>query len=394
MMAAVHGAVLLLCACLQAAPGRLEVRIVEPAAGDFVRDRIEIVAAVAGDEPVARVEFEVDGVPAAVVSTPPFSVLVDVGEENLEHHLRVVAHGVHGSQAADSLTTRRIQINDELQVTLQQLYITVTSGGEPVHGLTRDDFRVIDQGEPQEIVTFARGDIPFVAVLLVDASSSMEGAKLASALRGVGEFASRMKVLDQAKLVVFSDQIRLTSPFTSFSDLLTAGLESVSATGGTAINDALYLSLARLEERQGRRVVVLLSDGLDSHSALRMRHVVPEARRTSALVYLIRTQEDRLSSAAAALPNAISVWRDVEGHRQEYRQLVQVVTESGGKVFGVDSPAAIEAAFAAIVAELRDHYVLGYYPSSRRADGAWHEVEVEVDRPGVEVRTTAGYLDL
>jgi VWFA-related protein len=293
-----------------------------------------------------------------------------------------------------TVSTTALQIGGEFEFSLQQLYVTASAGGESVADLRQGEFVIVDNGKRQELVTFARGDIPFTAVLLVDASQSMVGEKIVSAQRGVRDFADRMESLDEAKLVVFSDYIRAVSPFTSFPEVLTAGLERVPAVGGTAINDVLYIALSRLEERQGRRVVVLLSDAIDSHSALEMRHVLPSARRSQALVYLIRTHASQKAADAGEPPHAASPWRDSQSLRAEFQQLLSLVSQSGGRVIDVGSPAAIETAFSEVISELRDHYVLGYYPNNQRGDGRWHKVRVRVSRSDVELRYNSGYLDL
>lgn len=377
---------------IAASPG-IDVYLVQPSPGQIVIGEVPIVAEVNADEPVTRVEFFVDGTLVGTATQPPYRVQADVGPDIVEHVIRVIAHGASGSTAVATTTTTPIQVSGEFEFDLQQLYVTASVRGEAVHDLKQEDFVIRDNGKRQNIVSFARGDIPFTAVLLVDASQSMAGEKLASAQRGVRDFADRMRPLDEVKLVVFSDNIRAVSPFTSFSDILTAGLERVMAVGGTAVNDVLYVALSRLEERQGRRVVILLSDAIDAHSALGMRHVLPSARRSRAIVYVIRTMAGAESDEPDKLSGAKSPWRNEEGHRAEFRQLVSLVNESGGKVFGVESADGIEAAFREIFSELRDHYVLGYYPNNQRGDGSWHKVRVNVSRRDVDLRTSSGYLD-
>jgi VWFA-related protein len=363
------------------------VRLVKPAPDQVVFGEVEIVADVSGTSALTRVEFIVDGVSAGVVTRPPWRLLVDVGQDNVEHEFRVVVEAGAGERASAALRTPRVAVDQEVEVTLQQLYVTATAGGEPVHDLRRSDFVVTDEGRSQQLVTFARGDIPFTAVLLVDASSSMTGGRLGAALGGARAFADLMKPLDETKLLLFSDRLRSASPFTSFPEILTAGLESVTALGGTALNDALYVGLSRLEERQGRRVAVVLSDGVDAHSVLDMSRVLPVARRSGALIYWIRT------SGAGRQSRQTSFWRDAKAHDAEFEQLREAVTASGGRVIDAPSPEGIGDVFRSVVRELHDHYVLGYYPSHRRGDGRWHKVRVEVTRPGVAVRTSAGYLD-
>jgi len=309
----------------------------------------------------------------------------------IRKHLLLLAVCIAALGAA--VAVESLQISGEFAFSLQQLYISASAGGEPIADLRRDEFVIVDNGKRQELVTFARGDIPFTAVVLVDASQSMVGEKIVSAQRGVKDFADRMRPLDEAKLVIFSDYIRAVSPFTSFPEVLTAGLERVTAVGGTAINDVLYIALSRLEKRQGRRVVVLLSDAIDSHSALAMRHVLPSARRSQAIIYLIRTHTSEEAASAGEPPHASSPWRDSQSLQAEFRQLISLVDDSGGRVIDVGSPAAIETAFSDVISELRDHYVLGYYPNNQRGDGRWHKVRVKVSRPDVDLRTSSGYLD-
>jgi Ca-activated chloride channel family protein len=390
-----HTPALLLVAWLTLQSEPICVTIVDPEPGEPVFGKVEVVVETSGEEPVTRVELQVDGGPAATISDPPYRFRVDVGEENRQHSFKAVAVGASGTRSEAIRVTPYIQINDQVQVALQQLYVTATHQGQPVHDLRRDELIIYDEGRRQELVTFARGDIPFTAVLLVDASTSMTGDKQAHALRGAQVFANRMQPLDEARLIAFADHIRAASPFTSFAEVLTTSLGQVPAAGGTAINDVLYLSLSQLEMRQGRRVIVLLSDGVDTHSAMHMRHVRPCARRSRAIVYFIRTRAGELSELEPGeVPSVYSPWRDQRGHRQEFKQLLRVVEESGGRLLEVGSPEKIESAFGDIITELRDHYVLGYYPSNRKGDGSWHKVRVKVTRPGVGVRTSAGYIDL
>jgi len=384
----------ILLALAPSAWGTVFVRIIEPTSRQAVAGPVWVHADVTTDEPIDRVEVVVDGHLAGVDSSPPYRILVDVGPGNLPHQFEVTAVAASGARGTATVTTAQISITQEVEFDLQQLYVTVTRDGQPVHDLAQKDFEVLDEGDGQSLVSFARGDIPFTAALLVDASNSMRGDKQEFAVRGATAFAEQMRELDEAKLIVFSDSIRAASPFTSFSDLLTASLARVQPIGGTAVNDVLYLALNQLETRQGRRVVVLLSDGVDAHSVLRMRHVLDSARRSRAIVYLIRTQTASRPQDIGKPPSATSPWRNVQAHREEFQLLQQVVEESGGRTYDIDTPQAIEEAFHDIIRELRDHYVLGYYPTDRRADGSWHRVRVKVDVAGVEVRTAAGYLDV
>jgi len=384
----------LLCAAAAAAEAAAAtVRILKPAGGEPVYGEVEVVAELGGDGHVTAVDFLVDGRAAASLARPPYRTVVDVGQENLAHRFEVVARLASGGSATASVTTPAIQVNEEVSVTLQQVYVTATRDGATVGDLSISDFSIRDDGAPQRILTFGRGDLPFTAVILVDASASMRGEKLAAALRGAQAFAAGMQRLDEAKLVVFSDRIRSAGPFTGFTPVLTAGLQRVAAMGGTAIADTLFVAASRLRERPGRAAIVILSDGVDTHSVLPMRLVAPEVRRSQALVYFIDTAAIDGGARARMGGEPTSPWRDRRAYRDEAEQLARLIAESGGRRLSLRSIAEVEGAFAAIVDELRNHYVLGYYPTARRGDGSWHRLQVGVLRPGVSARSAGGYLD-
>ncbi|MCB1032972.1 MAG: VWA domain-containing protein [Acidobacteria bacterium] len=354
----------------------------------------EIKAVVSSELPIARVAFYVDGVVVGELEAPPYHMTVDLGDSVGAHTFSVVAYGASGATGRGSISTPDIKINEEVAVNLQQFYVTVSRGGERIQDLQQEDFEILDEGRPQEMVTFARGDIPFTALVLLDSSLGMKGSKLKAALGGAREFFNGMQELDEGKLLVFSDRVLHSTPFTTFPAVLTAGLGSVRATGGTALNDHLYLAFKELEKRQGRRVVILLSDGVDSHSVLSMRSVLERARRSQALVYWLRLPYGGSRRATEELPSLRSAWRSLEEHQQEFTLLQNTVEESGGRVYLLASEAEIKPAFRAIREELRDQYVLGYYPANPRRDGSWRKVRIKVDRSGVDVRGRDGYEDL
>ena len=380
---------LLLAAPLAAEP--IEVWIEKPRSTKFVFGEVEFVAAVQSTEPVASVEFFLDGQSVAQFVNPPYRLLIDVGFDNVEHEFRVEARDVNGQTASSVMVTAPLQVDETVEVELQQLYVTVSSGGERVLDLDRGDFRITDEGKRQEIVTFERGEVPITASLILDSSLSMEkGERLGAALRGAEVFLSGMNPLDRAMVLLFSDRVLRTTEFGEDAELLIGALEEVRAAGGTAINDHLFLALSRLEMEQGRRVVVLFSDGEDVHSVLSMSDVIQKARSSQALIYWIFLREPGQDDEVRTYTTS---WRDAEANLQEAKMLRRAIRESGGRIEVVEDPAQLDEAFAGILAELREQYVLGYYPSADHGDGQWHDVKVRVDRSGVAVRTREGYLD-
>jgi Ca-activated chloride channel family protein len=361
--------------------GEIWVTIVEPTSDSFVIGRVEVVAEVVAAEDISEVEFYVDGRAVGLVISPPYRLEVDLGEENLQHQFSVIARDIHGAVATDSVTTDPVPIAHDYDVELQQLYVTVTGNYGRVLDLEADNFEVRDNDEIQTVTTFAKGDIPFTAALLIDASASMHGERLAHATAGAEAFIRGMHALDHAKLLIYSHQLLNTTPFTNNHDLLATGLAGAEASGGTALHDHLYMALKLLEERQGRRVLILLSDGVDSHSVLSMKEVAEQARRSRALMYWIRLTEQAGGSAPDEPGVKMwSAWRGAEEFRDQFVLLQQTVDESGGRIIKVDRIQQIERVFVQILEELREQYVLGYYPNNRKDDGSWHRVRVKVKK--------------
>ncbi len=335
----------------------------------------------------AAVELRLDGRLVATLTQPPWRAVVDAGEENREHLFEALARRAGGETATAALTTPRLRVDQELSLDLQQLYVTVTRNGSGRSALQRGDIRVFEDGEEQEVVTLETGDAPFTAVLLLDTSESMRGPRLEAALRGARGFTSGMKELDEAMLVLFSDRVLSSVAFTGSAERLGTGLADVTAGGGTALNDHLYLALKLLDGRQGRRVVVLLSDGEDVVSGLSMRDVLWKTQRSQTAVYWLR-----LVTPGRTADTFSSAWRDGAANREEARLLHEAVRQSGGRMVSIAGIDEVEAAFRDVLDELRGQYVLGYYPKSPRDDGSWRKVSVRVAGAS-EVRVREGYLD-
>lgn len=360
--------------------------IVSPASGEAAFGVLEVVVDPGSATP-RKMEFWFNGIKAGELTRPPWKFRIDTGEENIERRLRVVATDTGGKRREAEAVLPPIQVDDELDLPLQQLYITASLEGQAANDLRRKEFRVYDMGARQEIVTFEHGDIPLTAALLIDSSLSMRGAPLRAALAGAHSFATGMAELDEAMLLLFSDRVMYHTAWTADPDELLAGLDDAEARGGSAVNDHLFLALQLLEKRQGRRVVILLSDGVDVESLLAAAEVHEIAVRSQALIYWIRASAEPFDLLQR------SAWRNVVEHSAEIRQLAAMVDASGGRRIDIQRFEDAEGAFQQILAELRQQYVVGFYPKRSRRDGAWHPIRVEVATKGVELRTREGYYD-
>ena len=373
---------------------RIWTHLVSPTDGQEVMGELVIEAGVVAAEEVRDVVFFVDGRPVGMLTSEPYRLRIDLGDENRARIVEVVATDISGHQARQRVRTAPVAIASEYRIDLQQLYVTAVDNGSRVTDLGRGDFTILDEGKAVDLVTFEGGDVPFTAALLIDASASMRGPKIEAARAGATSFIKGMKELDHGMVTVFSDVIQNTTPFSDNREVLTAGLIGATGMGGTAVNDNLYTALKLLENRQGRRLVVLLSDGIDNHSALESQNVLEYARRSQTMVYWIRLLEPGKTAEDEDDREMASAWRTPPEYHAQIQALKDLVELSGGRIIPVHTPKEIESVFTEILGELRDQYALGYYPAEKRNDGSWRRIKVKVDRRGVKVRTHEGYLDL
>jgi hypothetical protein len=159
----------------------VEVWIDRPSGLEYVYGQVEILATVVSEESVAGVEIWVDGNRLGELVEPPYNVTVDVGYDNKVHEFKAIARSSTGN--------------------------TATQFDRRVLDLQRQDFRILDDGDRQEMVTFERGDVPLAAVLLLDCSLSMMGERLEAALNGARVFVEGMEELDEAMVMLFSDRL-------------------------------------------------------------------------------------------------------------------------------------------------------------------------------------------
>lgn len=386
---------LALAALVGAPAAALEIVFTAPAAGVPVFGEVQVTLDVRGGDAAnggegasaARVELYLDGARVATADRPPWRFRVDTGEENVDRRLRAVARVPGGARAEAVLVLPAMRVDEVVEMELQQLYVTATLDGEPVRDLERRSFHLDDDGDRQNLVTFERGDVPIAALVLLDASLSMRGEPLTAALAGARAFATGLEPLDEARVVLYSDRVLSRTPFARDPETLLAGLDAAAGRGGSAVNDHLYLSLTELERRQGRRVVILLSDGVDIDSVLGVDDLDPVFGRSQVLFYWLRLGDGRPDTQRR------SVWRDFDEHRRELDDLARLVERSGGRIIDLPPGTDPQGPFREILAELRGQYVLGWYPSAAQNDGSWRKLRLDVARPGVRLRAREGYYD-
>ena len=243
MRALAMGVLMILLEAAGAAAG-VQITFLNPAAGVPLFGEVELEVEVLPPEEAVRVEFFVDDELAGTVEAAPYRLLVDVGEENREHEVKVRVSDSSGDVTERVMVSPAIRVDERIEAALQQLYVTALQNDERVLDLERREIEIFDEGVEQETVTFSRGDLPLASVVLVDASSSMKGRRLRFALGAAADFARSARTDDEISIQLFSDRLLYASPFSSDIATLTAGLSNVQAEGGTALNDHLYRSLS------------------------------------------------------------------------------------------------------------------------------------------------------
>lgn len=375
-----------------AAQRGMDVKVVSPPGGTPAFGEIDLAVRVKSPVPLKWVDYYVDGQRAGRVEAPPWKLRFDVGQSNVGHQVRAIAEDVLGGKGEALVKTASIPSDMSFDVRLQQLFVSVTNAGQAVQGLKQGDFQIVnDEGDQESITTFGGGDLPISSVLLLDSSESMKGEPLKAALAGVKAFVDRTRADDETMVAFFSDRILSATTFTKDDAALQRALGDVKAAGGTAVNDHLYYALNRLQPRLGRRVIVLLSDGLDVSSSLDMEQVLARARRSQAMIYWLRLDDP--STAGKGVPRYSSIWRGMDDNARQYTLLEQAVTESGGRILKIRQLGEIDDAFRQVIDELRQQYVLGFQPRDARGRGNWRPLKVRVRGDEFAVRTRAGFVD-
>jgi VWFA-related protein len=262
--------------------------------------------------------------------------------------------------------------------------------GHPMTGLKASDFKVIEDGVPQQIAFASAEEAPFNLVLLLDLSGSTkqnrEDMKTA-ALR----FLDIARPNDRVAVYALANNcFHVVSPLTNDRQQLRGLIEALpEVSGGTPLYDALVLSYAEeLIQHEGERnALIVISDGVDNQlygeltpSEVSFDRFRKAARQFGALIYPI-------------LLNAAEPGSNTTGWSRRARERMEELSAAtGGRLFPARSLQQLEPVYAQVESELRAVYALAYYPQDQKLDGAWHSVDIQVQRPGARVRSRHGYI--
>jgi VWFA-related protein len=343
----------------------------------------------------------------------------------------------------------------KLNATLIQIpAVVLDRAGRFIADLGQTDFQVFEDGKRQEVSFFSAIKQPFNAVLVLDTSNSAEDRLRAIQQTATG-FTKELTAEDQMMVISFDNEVRQLTDFTSDQQELEAAIKGTESGYGKLLYEAIGKSLNQLKEKAGRRAVILFSDGVDMKSIeATLESNLKLAEEVGAVIYVVHfdtrwwieadARKHQKKNPEKELPFDVDiriplppeyggpdlrpkglprieigqrpsppiVYQDGFGNkgRLEHKgpddaittQLDKLYTEAdeymktptsrtGGAVFEAGSFEATRSAFAAINDELRNQYVVGYYPKTEKRDGKFHKIKVEVARKDVQIRARTGY---
>jgi Ca-activated chloride channel family protein len=255
----------------------------------------------------------------------------------------------------------------------------IDQNGAIVSGLTREDFALAEDGRPQQIAVFERlSDLPLNLTLAIDTSGSVhkDMAEEADAARRFAH--ALLRPQDQMSLMQFATEVRELTPFTNKVAQIDHGLGQLRGDWATSLYDAICLASARLVGKEGRRVLVLVSDGDDTASNATYDKAVEQALRNEVMIYSI-----------IDVPIEASAGRDLGGEHA----LITLAEQTGGKSFYV-SDGGLNKAFTRVSDDLRTQYLLGYYPKNQEPGRPFHRIQVTIPRAAAgafNLRHRTGY---
>lgn len=256
------------------------------------------------------------------------------------------------------------------------IYATVTDAtGRLVPDLERGDFEVFDAGKKVEVTVFENAIQPITVVVMLDTSGSMT-MNLDLLKQAATQFVIRLLPQDRARIGSFSDKIRVSPPdFTGDRDELIRILrDDIQYGNPTALWDATDAGMTALKDVEGRRVVLVFTDGADTYSDRSQHDILRRGRDGEFLVYAIGLRS-RMRGQGVTRPDP---------------GLRKVAEETGGGYFELTHTDELNSTFTRVAAELHSQYVLGFNPET--LDGKVHKLDIVINRPGLVARARKSYL--
>jgi VWFA-related protein len=355
---------------------RVAVRVLpqpDPAAGK-VRVRVAVQSIAGGIAKI--VELFLDEKKIGSWTHAPYVATIPYDQYSRGNYLRATAVSEDGKEANDIRMLKGPSTTVEsVRVDVVQLHVSaLDKGGHFVKGLARDDFSVQEDGRRQTISGFEIADkLPLTIGLVVDGSGSMEQGLPFVHEASAELFKNLIREKDRGFVIEFRERPRFLQDLTGNSAELQRAARETRAEGATALYDSIILGLYQFRALEGRKALIVVTDGADNRSHVEFATLLRYARSAGAPVYFI----------AVGIPLTDFKSKKVIG---------EVATESGGQVFSIGNASKIAEVTKQIEEELRSQYILAFRTDSQKPQGEYRAVSVAVAKPGVSVRTIRGYI--
>ncbi len=369
------GAFVVALALATSAPGGTQtepvLRFISPTADTYLSGAVMLKIAIepAGSaSQIADIAFFADGRQVCVVPARRPECAWDAGANVVEHAIRAVARLHTGGRVVANVRTKELGYTESVTVEVVQVNTVVTDGARFVKGLTRDQFRILDDGQPRPITGFQPIGTALELVVAIDVSGSMAGA-LPDVKAAVRTFLAALGPKDQVTLVAFNDNLFTLVRRESDPAARARAVDRLSAWGGTALYDVVVRSLEILSRQVGRRALVVFSDGEDRSSQASYDQVERLVRESDATLFMV----------------GLGRGATIEALKEKMERLAEA---SGGRALFVQRSDQLDQPFAEIVDDLSNQYMLAIDP---KHDGKWHTITVQVPNTRYRVRARQGY---
>ena len=320
-------------------------------------------------------------------------------DEPQEKRRPVLVNKQEGQEAAEKTETApkpATETDEVIKIHTALIYVPVRvmdKDGKYIADLKPKDFKVYEDGVEQEIESFSSVDDPFNVVLLLDTSGSTR-FKIEDIQDAAVTFTEQLRPQDRVMVVSFNQRVWVDCEFTNDHTKLMKAILRTRTGGGTSAYDALDLVLTeRLNQIQGRKAIVLFSDGVDttSHMAT-LQSTIERVEESNSIVYSVHYDtQDAVLPTGPLPPNMVVPGSTKEDYQRAEKYLLALATRSGGRFYEAATLGDAKQAFASIAEELRRQYGLGYYSKNDNRDGAFRKIRVRVEPATWAVRSREGY---
>jgi len=310
-------------------------------------------------------------------SHPPYAIAIPEARLKGVDFVRASVLDSTNYEASDLLFLNGERFSEEIEVNVIELPVSVSDAtGAPVADLKQSDFTVLENGKPRTITAFNFAqNMPISVGLLIDHSGSME-KRMEATKKAATEFLKRiMRPNDRAFVGGFAFDPQKLAPFVTDIGTLEAQVDVIpKAEGGTSLYDAIVTGLYRFRGLQGRKALVVLTDGEDTTSRVTYDDMLTYARAARVPLYFIGIGISQIPGLGGG------------------GIMKSLAAETGGTAYFIHGEKQLGEAYAQLEKELRTQYFLAYRTESTKKDRGYRTVEVKVDKPGMTVRTIRGYI--